>query len=402
MKGKVKIKLNITVQNITSEVLKKLAGFESDDLALSFYLSSQIGREPWGKIKTEISSIEAEGRKLINEATIEKRKKAELLDKLGKITEYLNTFEIPREVKTLAVFIGREEAQIITLPFFVDRDIKLKRIFNLKHLIEALSRKDLYAVLLAERTGGRIMVIDKGEIIEASEIIHDDVPRKTKSGEEERSGFGTGGARSHDLRSKRIDRHIEWHLEQHIEKIACDLFSHFWRKYKFKYLLVDSHEDLKGKIEKELHPYLKPELKIFWHMRPDENLDDVRKKGEEYFEKIQRDEDENIVKRLIEEIGRPSVGVSGVDETLDQLNKGTLGVIYISENLKTDGYYTKEAGDLTVYSAKDFLKGGEKIFTLDLTDAICRKAILTKTKVRFMDNSDLDKLGGLAGIFEKY
>ncbi len=402
MRNQFRLKLNITVQKIFPDILKELARFESDDLALSFYLSSQIGREPWGKVKTEISSVEAEGRKLIDEAMIKKRKKAELSNKLDKIAKYLNTFEIPREAKALAVFIGGEEAQIMTLPFFVDRDIKLKRIFHLKHLIEALSRKDLYAVLSAERTGGRIMIIDKGEVVEAGEIIHDDVPRKTKSGEEERSGFGTGGARSHDLRSKRIDRHIEWHLEKHIKKIARDLFSHFWRKYKFKYLLVDSHEDLKGKIEKDLHPYLKPELKIFWHMRPDENLDDVRKKGEEYFEKIQREEDENIIKRLIEKIGRPSVGVSGVDETLDQLNKGTLGVIYISENLKTDGYYTKKVGDLTVYSAKDFLKGGEKIFTLDLADAICRKAIFTKTKVRFMDNLDLDKFGGLAGIFEKY
>lgn len=403
MKSKIRTKLNITIQKLSPEILKELARFESDDLAFSFYIISRIGHEPWGKVKTEISSIQAEGHKLLDEATIEKRDKAKLKNKLDEAAEYLNVFEIPGGVKALAVFVGGNDAKIIALPFSVGRDIKLKRIFHIKHLLEALSRQSLYAILFASRTEGEIMIIDHGEIMEASRPFHDDVPRKTKSGEEERSGFGTGGARSHDLRSKKIDRHIEWHLEAHLEKIARDLFDHFWRKYKFKYLLLESLQDHKAKIEKALHPYLKPELKIFWHTEPNESLGQVREKGEKYFEEIEREEDCEIIKKIVEGIGRPKEFVSGVDETLDQLNQSKLDTIYISENLKTTGYYSKTDANVAVSAKKDFFAGEEEIYTLDLLDAICRKAILTGTKMRFIEASEeFDEIGGVAGLLKNY
>lgn len=403
MKNKARTRLNITVQKISEGALRDLARFESDGLALSFYISSRIGNEPWGKVKSEISSIQAEGRKLINDAAIDKRLKAGLKQKLDDVVKYLDVFEIPDRAKALAVFVGAGEARIITLPFIATRDVKLKRIFHIKHLVEALSRKSLYAILSASRTEGEILVVDRGEIVEASEPIRGEVPRKTKSGEEERSGFGTGGARSHDLRSKKIGRHIEWHLEKHFEKIARLLFDHFWRKYKFKYLLVESLEDHKPKIEKALHPYLKPEFKIFWRAVPNESLGQVSEKGEEYFEKIQQEEDRKIVKNIIEGVGRPKEFVSGVDETLDQLNKNTLDTIFVSENLQTTGYYSKADADVAVSAKKDFFAGEEEIYTLDLLDAICRKAVLTNTKIRFVENAEeFDRIGGIAGRLKNY
>ncbi len=396
-------KIKITVKKFKESDLMKIASFESDELAISMFLAARVGKEPWGKIKTEINSIASEADRIINSLPQDKNIKTKLKNLVEAVRKHLFTFEIPGGTKGLATFAREGRADIFLLPFEIEREIKIKRVFHLKHIVETLSRHNLYAVLLVDRNEGRILVIDKGEIADQSPLAKSFVPEKVKSARETRKKTTDYLARSFGTGTKRIDRYTREQVLKHLDKMTKLLFSRFWRKYKFSHLMIGSREELKSMLEEKIHPYLRQNIQTFWALDPSDNLDGKRKKAERYFKDLQKKRDEEIIGRLAEQIGHPREAVSGVGETLSQLNQNRLYTIYLSSNLESTGYYTKDGYQLASHPHRKYFTSGEKIFTLDLADAVVRKAVLNGTNIRFIEsNKKFDKIGGLAGLLKNY
>lgn len=195
----------------------------------------------------------------------------------------------------------------------------------LRPLVAILDRYRRICVLVLSRREAKWYEVFMDEALPVA-TLSSDVPGKVREG-------GWEG-----YESKRIERHIEAHVHDHLKKISQKTFELF-KQNKFDWLFVSGEEKLLGEFEPLLHTYLKERLKGRLRLKISDSVDKVRQEALDLEARVKKEEETQTVSRFVAELEAGGLAVSGLKETLRQINNNNIQLLLVSHNFSRAGRF---------------------------------------------------------------
>jgi len=310
----------------SQDQIEKLAKFKSEDfLTISFFLNTDKSQLRKKEINLSLKNLLNSGRHHLEEMEMSKKKKEALLDDMNRINKFCSQNLASYNFPGLAIFscINQDFWQIFNLPNPPRNRIFFDKNPYVRPLSAILDEHRRIFVLTLDRREAKWYEIFMGEI-SLLERFTEDVPKRVREG-------GWEG-----YESKRIERHIATHLHDFFKKTAKRTFELFKLNH-FDWLFLGCHEDYCSDFEPLLHPYLKGRLKGMLKATPNDSSSKVLKDSLDLEKKLKKQEDNEIVGRLISELEKGGLAASGLKPTLRSLNRGEVQTLVITRYFSTPG-----------------------------------------------------------------
>lgn len=250
---------------ITKEDLLSLKKMKYDGPVVSVYIPNKQDED----FHTVWDSLRHASKEQILNSGLKDEAKKEAVQELKKINEFLHELKEFNYFNTLIFFARRGEFfRSFYIPELLEKDIKISEIPYLDPVEKVYEKDGDIFIALVDRTKTEFFSLKWGRFDKDYGLSEFDVPQMVRG--EKNTGKG--------INERSIRSHIEWHLQEHLKKSAAELFK-IWQKEKFRKLIIGGHKEVLPKLEKHLHPYLKPLIVEKFHAEPDIFLREVKKEG---------------------------------------------------------------------------------------------------------------------------
>ncbi len=311
---------------LSREQIENLSKFKSESfLTTSLYLDTDKSRMTKKEITLSVKNLLRSGRAQLDLIEMSKEKKESISQDLDKIGLFCSKRLSSYNFAGLAIFSCNRENfwELFSLPSPPRNRIIFDQNSYVRPLSAILDEHHRIFALTLDRREAKLYEIFMGEILLLENLI-EDVPSKVKE----------GGWKGYE--SKRIERHIATHLHEHFKKIARTTFDLF-KKNQFDRLFLGCRERYCSDFEPLLHPYLKSRLKGWLKAMPSDSPTTVLKESLGLEKKLKKQEEDEIVHRLISELERGGLAISGLKRTLRSLNKGEVQTLITTRNFSKPG-----------------------------------------------------------------
>ncbi len=358
--------------------------------ATSFYLDIDKGRLSKKEIAGSLKGLLQEGRNRLEASDLARDKKESLAGDLEAIGAFgaqsLGSLNAPG----LAIFScsRKEFLQVLELPHGPRNRIVFDQNFYVRPLLAILEKYRRICVLLLSRREARLYEVQMGAI-KPLETLTSDVPGRVKD-----VGF-EGSA------SRRIERNLEAHVLEHFKRasqLAFDLF----RKGLFDWLFLGCEDDSNPHAESVLHPYLKERLKAHLKVKTTDPPAKILQEVLELEDRMNREEEVEVVARLVAELERGGKACSGIKETIQRLNQFEVQSLVVTHNYSRAGHVCRN--DRFLYLDEEVCPVCLKktVPVTDIVDEAIETAAKRSCPVRqIAEPTKLDRYGSI-GAFLKY
>jgi peptide subunit release factor 1 (eRF1) len=371
--------------------LKTLSSFDGGGLpATSFYLDTDKGRLSKKEITVSFKRLLQEGRGRLEASDLDRDKKESLAGDLKAIAAFGVQSLGSHKHAGLAMFSCSRKGflQVLDLPHGPRNRIVFDQNFYVRPLLAILEKYRRICVLLLSRRDARLYEVHM-DGIKPLDSLTSDVPGRVKD-----AGF-EGSA------SRRIERNIEGHVLEHFKKasqLAFDLF----KKGRFDWLFLGCDDDGPVGVESVLHAYLKERLKGRVKAKPSDAPTKVLKEAVELEERLNMDEEVEVVGRLIAELERGGKACSGIKETLQRLNQFEVQSLVVTHNYSREGHACPNCRFLYLEEATCPVCLRKTDAVVDIVDEAIETAATRACAVRQVTPpTKLDRYGKI-GAFLKY
>lgn len=306
--------------------VENLSKFQSKDfLTTSFFLNSDKSKMRKKEIDLSLKNLLNTGRSQAERMETNKKNKDSLLKDLDKIKRFCSQTLSSNNSSGLAIFsCSRQDFwQTFSLPSSPRNRI----VFDMNPYVRPLSvilgeHRRIFALTI-DRKAAKWYDIFMGEI-SLLESHREDVPSNVREG-------GWEG-----YESKRIERHISTHLHDHFKKIARMTFNLF-KKNHFDWIFLGCREKYCSNFEALLHPYLKNKIRARIKATPADSQSTLLKESLALEKKLKKQEEDEIVPKLISELEKGGLATSGLKQTLRSLNQSEVQTLIVTRNFSQPG-----------------------------------------------------------------
>jgi peptide subunit release factor 1 (eRF1) len=376
---------------LTRDQIDVLSRFKSEKyLTTSFFLDSDKSQKSKKEIQVAVKNLLTIGRTKLDSLDLGKENRASLCRDLDKINEYCSQNLSSSNSQGLALFSCQGERfwQDIHLPHPPRNRIFFDRNPYLRPLSAILGTYRHIIAFLFDRREARWYEVFMGEL-KLLESVTSDVPSKVKEG-----GFeGT--------QAKRIERHIEAHLHDYFKKAAQTTFDLF-KKNHFDWIFLGCEDKYFSDFKPFLHAYLRERLKGRLKAKPTDSCDKILKESVELENRLNKAEEDEVVRRLVAELESGGLAVSGIKETLRRLNQVEVQNLIVTHNFSAEGKICPRCKFLYL---EELLCPNCQVKTervVDVVDEAIEAALKKHAEVRHITPpSKLDRFGKI-GAFLRY
>jgi peptide subunit release factor 1 (eRF1) len=306
--------------------VENLSKFQSKDfLTTSFFLNSDKSKMRKKEINLSLKNLLNTSKSQAEHMETSKKKKDSLLKDLDKIKRFCSQNLSSNNSSGLAIFSC--SSQNFWQTFSLPSPPRNRVVFDMNPYVRPLSaildeHRRIFALIL-DRKEAKWYDIFMGEIA-LLESHMEDVPSKVREG-------GWEG-----YESKRIERHIATHLHDHFKKIAQTTFKLF-KKNHFDWIFLGCREKYCSDFEALLHSYLKDKIKGRIKAMPNDSEATLLKESLELEKKLKKQEENEIVPRLISELEKGGLATSGLKQTLRSLNQSEVQTLIVTRDFSQPG-----------------------------------------------------------------
>jgi len=370
--------------------IEELAQFRGQgDLVTSFYLDADKGKMSRKEIQLALKNLLNEARERACGLAAGKDKMEALLKDLDRIAEYGNQALASSNAAGLAAFSAsrRDFWQALELP----HGPRNRLIFDANFYVRPLAAiSDRYSPICALIVGYRKSVwygVSMGEI-RLLDKIESDVPSRVREG-----GFeGTA--------AKRIERRVETHVQEHLKRTAQRTFE-ISKKYPFDWLFIGTEESHVNDFDPCLHSYLRGRIKGRLRAHVTDPPDKVLAEVLDLEARLKKAEQEEIVQKLIAELERGGLAVSGLRDTLRRLNQFEVQTLVVAHNFAQAGRVCPTHRFLYVDELKCPVDDKKTDPVPDIVDEAIEAVLKRGGTVKQIDPpSKLDRYGGIGALLK--
>lgn len=307
--------------------INELAKFKSPKYFItSAYFDTDKSHQTYKEIKLRLKNLVNRAKDRLIELTLTKEKKESLREDLIKIEKYLYQNLSAYHHPGLAIFSCAQEnfwGEFI-LPDPPRNRIIFDRNAYVRHLSAILDEHKKIGALVLDRKEAKLYEVFMDDI-KLIDMIRGEVPPKVREG-------GWEG-----YESKRIERHIETHLHDYFKACAQKTFELF-QKNQFEWFFLGCKEEYLPHFKEHLHPYLLQRLKGQIKSSPIDNDDKILEEIKNLEKALKEKEKEELVKKLITEIQKDGLAITGLDSTLDYLNRSAVQTLLVTRYYSQPGF----------------------------------------------------------------
>lgn len=373
---------------ITQAQIEYLVGFKpASALVTSLYLNVD-GRRYVNKrdFETVLRDLIRDRRALLEGCASAADVRGVLAD-LERVQRYVSSDFERKRSKGLTVFACGPAGlwQTFALSRPVRSQLVVAREPYVRPLSAMLDEFERYVVAIVDRTRARIFEIALGDLARQIEI-ENDVPPHVAEG-----GFG-------GTLERRIERHADDHVKQHFKQVA-DRLREMDRQAPIKRLAVGSHRetlpDFEAVLPRALRNRIVARLTADTRLTPAEVLERIL----EVQQGVERQAEEELIRRLRDASGRAKRGVTGLRDTLAALGKDQAQLLLVEEAYVAPGVLCPGCGYLGVEEARCPLCNGTLVRRDDIISAAIDRAYAQRCRVEHVvPPSGLDELGHIGAI----
>jgi len=354
---------------ITPAVIKKLNEIKSDAGLISLYLNTDQESQSTEKI---LSNLENLVRSVSEELTDSDRQP---------IIQFVAS-KLDKQTKGLACFVDLAGNFWQEYKFRqpVRNGIYRENNLHLTQLEELLDEYERYCVVVLDKEKAKVFTVFLGELVDITGVFNE-FPGKHAQG-----GWS----------QKRFQGHVEDHLQRHLKEVATRTYE-MWQKDNYDRLIIAGSKEVLPKLEEALHNDLKKRLAGQFQTELFKSDEHFLQESLKVAEKIEREQEEKIVKELANNLGEGNKAVSGVQDVVQAVNDKKVMKLVVSEGFTQSGYYCEADGLL---SLEDNCDCGKKLGKVDdLVDELVQQAIAQGAKVEFVkDSQELRDLGEVGAV----
>lgn len=368
--------------------LEELKSFNSGEfLVASLYLNVDGSKYPKNEYIIPLKGLLRQSRKEIEKHAKSRQVMDAAEEDLKKIERFIS-YDFKREShRGLVVFScsGKDFWQIYELPgtlcdiLIVDHDPYTR---PLTAILDECRR---YCTILVDQKRARVFEVCLGDIREHS-FIFEDIPSKVRE------------ARWYGPEERRIERHTEDRIKQHYRMVSETTLD-FFKRNLFDWLILGGHQKAIPEFEATLHPYLKERIVDRVFLDISLSPSEVLEKTLEIENRVEREYEKTLVKRLTDQIGSGGLGVWGLSDTLFAISQGQAYILLVSEGFRTPGLVCRTCKYMAIDQENCPICGKGLLKVPDIIDeAICR-AVAQNCQIRhILKNSDLERLGDIGAL----
>jgi peptide subunit release factor 1 (eRF1) len=311
---------------LSREQVEDLSKFKSEDfLTTSFYLNSDKSQMRKKEIALSLKNLLNQSKSQVEQMDAGKKKKDSLYEDLNKIGRFCSQNLSSDNFSGLAIFScsSKDFWQFLNLPSPPRNRIVFDRNPYVRPLSAILDEHHRIFALTLDRKEAKWYDIFMGEI-SLLDSHREEVPSKVKEG-------GWEG-----YESKRIERHIATHVHDNLKKIAQNTFKLFKQNH-FDWIFLGCREKHGSDFEALLHPYIKGKIKGRLKATPNDSQATLLKESLELEKKLKKQEEAEIVPRLISELEKGGLATSGLKQTLRSLNQSEVQTLVVTRHFAQPG-----------------------------------------------------------------
>lgn len=300
-----------------------------------------------------------------------------------KIKEYIK-LSLSKKTKGLVFLISPEKKiwRVYNLVCPVKSKIFIKKSFYLRPLLDLLDEYERYCTVVVDKEKARIFCVFLGEIEEEKDLF------KVYPGKHAQGGWS----------QRRFAGHIEKHLERHLKDVADKTYE-FFRKYAFDRLIIAGSKEVLPKFIKMIHPYLRKRLAGQFYIEMFASLNKILKRSLAIEEKIERKKEEEIVKKLEENLGKENRAVCGLKATLKACYKNKILLLIVDEDFSSPGMHCIGCDFSSLDQKRCSYCGAGMQRVEDIVEELCKDVLKSGGKVEFVHkNRRLKKLGNIGAL----
>lgn len=310
---------------LSRQQMESLSRFKSEKfLTTSFFLNTDKSRQSRKEILVTAKNLLTVGRTRLEALSLDKERKASLCRDLDKITDFCSQ-NMTSNSQGVAVFSCQGERfwEDIHLPHPPRDRILFDHNPYIRPLSQILSRYHRICVFLVGRPSAKWYSVFMGEI-SPLDALTNELPVHDKEGDFDGTSV------------RRIERHLEAHVHDHYKRASQRTFDLF-KKEKFDWLFLGCEDGFFSELELFLHSYLRERLKGRLKAKPSDRDDKVLKEAGELEDQLNQAAEAETVRRLVAELEKGGLAVSGVKETLRRLNQVEVQTLVATHNFAAPG-----------------------------------------------------------------
>lgn len=333
----------------------------------------------------------------------------------------------------LAVFVGNDDAEAISLPLDMRDRIVIDRSPYASPLSSLIDQYERYGVILADARRARLFEVYLGVVEGWEELVGEPVgpdERVTPAGAQRRhsgppaapsksgaapgsmqggshASIGTGGY--HGLDDRRIERREKFVLHQHLQGVADRAFRRF-RLRPFDRLIIGGTREVLPLLEDQLHSYLKQRVVAREDIPLDVSRDEARKRIMAIEARVEEEKERELLAQVKNNLGGAGLGTVGLDDTLRALFFGQVRTLLVQDGVTLAGRECPECHFL-FQRPQDELERTPTLVECplckratrrvpDIVDEAVELAMTTGAKVEHVNyaRDEIANLGGMAAL----
>ncbi len=298
---------------------------------------------------------------------------------LDKIESYL-AYQFNKKAKGLVIFSCQAENiwQVLELPVGVFNQCFLAQSPYINPLIMLLEDYQRFCILVVDKEHARIFSVYLGKIEEHLNVFDKIIGRHKKGGSS----------------AARFSRHRDDEVQKHLKKIA-DLLFRFFKKNNFDRLIIGyTTPEILPILESILHPWLKERIVGKFDAEIFASEKKILEKSLKIEESIELQKEEKIVELLENNLGPNGKGVTGLDDTLFELQEGRVEELIIYQGFGHKGSECQKCKYLDAWQEKVCpLCSFPMRLIKDAVEKAVKIALEQNIKIRFVRSKRMIALG---------
>ncbi len=305
----------------------------------------------------------------------------ELEGEYKRILDFLQTRFDPTS-RSVVIFASPKDNffQTYDIPIPVESNCIISREPYIKPLVRLLEQYEKYCLVLVDGKKARIFSVFMGSLEEHTYIL-DEVPGWHKQG-----GWSQA----------RYQRHIGQHVYEHLKKVGDATLS-FFKREQFDRVIIGGPHEIATHFKNIIHIYLIRRFVGFISIDVDASIQEVEKRVFSHIDKVEAEDDIELMKRALENMG--TMAVAGVGNVLEMLNQGRIQVLVVDPDLKEKGCLCPKCHTISMTRKSCEVCGRDLEETNDIVENIIEQSFELSGEIHFLaKNMDLRKLGGIVAI----
>jgi len=304
---------------------------------------------------------------------------------LARISEHVRGSLRRSHTRGLAVFSCTAEGlwRVVELGVPVRNRVVVNHTPYVRELEAVLTRRQRFALLLADRQRARLFLFELDALIEKTELI-DRLPRHDDD----------KGDRTRD----QVAGQAAVAAHRHLRRAARVAFQVF-RQQGFDHLIIGAPDEIARSLERELHPYLRERISGRTSVALGASDEEICQAALAVEAEVERAREVALVNRLRDALGAGRGAVAGLDPVLGALVARRVDTLLLSDEYEAPGWRCRACFFVAVVGAGCAVCGSTMDRVDDVVEEAVEEALTQSCRVTVCaGNADLDVLGRIGAL----